>query len=110
MCGLLFCLLLYIIIYMYIVCNVKANWNIKNRKWVKIECLLFFIIINTCNLILSGLMLSLVCFVGVFFFFYASLFSKKTSRYCHSPVVGGLGGVRKLRHFLISLLLLNVFT
>ena len=38
----------------------------------------------------------------------ARLFSKKTSRYCHSPGVGGV--VRKLRHFLISLLLLKIFT
>ena len=47
--------------------------------------------------------------------FLARLFSKKRSRYCHSPgavgssvVVGGL--VRKLWHFLISQLLLKIFT
>ena len=44
--------------------------------------------------------------------FLARLFSKKTLRYCHSPgAVGGGGrGVRKRRHFLISLLLLKIFT
>ena len=43
----------------------------------------------------------------------ARLFSEKTSRYCHSPGGGGGGGggvVQKLRHFLISLLLLKIFT
>ena len=45
------------------------------------------------------------------FTFLARLFSKKTLRYCHSPgaVVGG-GVMRKLWHFLISLLLLKIFT
>ena len=33
--------------------------------------------------------------------FLARLFSKKMSRYCHSPGVVGSGVVRKLRHFLI---------
>ena len=42
----------------------------------------------------------------------ARLFLKKTSRYCHSPGVGLLvvSVMRKLRNFLISLLLLKIFT
>ena len=41
----------------------------------------------------------------------AWLFWKKTSRYCHSSViVGGVVDMRKLRHFLISLSLLKIFT
>ena len=51
---------------------------------------------------------------GKNFLFLAQLFSKKTSRYCHSPVL--CGGVcvgivmQKLRHFLISLSLLEIPT
>ena len=49
-------------------------------------------------------------------FFLARLFLKKTSRYCHSPgvVIGGVvvvgGVVQKLKDFLISLLILKIFT
>ena len=39
--------------------------------------------------------------------FLAGLFSKKTSRYCHSPGVGG--GVQKLRHFLISVITEDIY-
>ena len=43
--------------------------------------------------------------------FLAQLFSKKTSRYCHSPViVSGVVVAQKLLHFLISLSLLKIFT
>ena len=49
--------------------------------------------------------------IKVIFVLLACLFSKKKSRYCCSPVGGGIViGMQNLWHFLISLSLLKIYT